>query len=108
MAVTRERDPVDAVTSSYVTWARRYRALVKGGEIGLDANVDSIVTRASVSYEISLRSERCAYPFASLSPYTGVIARRALRLRSMERESIAGGALVEDSYWTLNLSNLTR
>ena len=50
LVVARDCDPVDAVTGGNVTWARRYRAFVKGGDVGLDANVDSVVVIASISY----------------------------------------------------------
>ena len=50
LAVARDRDSIAAVTGGDVTGARRYRALVKGGDVGLDANVDCIVAKASVSY----------------------------------------------------------
>ena len=49
LAVARDCDSVAAGAGGDVAWARRYGALVKGGDVGFDANVDGIVAIALIS-----------------------------------------------------------
>ena len=108
LAVTRGCDSGGAVvTSGDIPWARYYRTLVQGRDIGLDANVDGIVAESLVSYGISLSSDVYTNPFTSVAPYVGVIASKALRPRNVKRGNIGGCALVYYRSWTPTVSNFT-
>lgn len=46
LAITDDRDVSDTSKACDVAWTRRYGTLVKGGKVGLDAQIDSIVPKA--------------------------------------------------------------
>ena len=108
MAITVDRERTVTVTASDVAWTRRYGTFVKGGNVGLDAQVDSIVPKAMVRSRIAVQGfidEEHAYPLASEAAYVvGVVARKTLMHRKLTRGSIAGRAQSEGRCLNLRVS----